>query len=530
MSSSSALLELNDTHLLNIILAPDLEESLSHEALLAVNNQTIFRLLPLILAAVHRIGESPSHRQNYVKLVTVLRMRVAACRGIKLRFLILVRGPAFCHQWKVKLVHRRHCYHAAKHALDNYMSEAQNERDSDALPRAASASFRHAVSKQVSDYLNDKRTLISFAAQSLLHPEHGIRTRTLNWSVIPVHDAFYASELVDGIMERANFKSREDAVQVAQKIQDYGLIADFGGLSSKFKDSDKKLYRSHLKLHRDDAGHCRVKTKAGDMYSTWYEIEDKPTPIKQIELQLSMDLIDFQTFDFWTRSIYTEEEVGKGYRFPAVGITHPMYYQGLNALAHLDLPKTAEGGEPTTDPSQQGGSATPTDIEGETPFPSPASSSTETDLHQTNALVGSVVVRKVFASLTRPMIVQLCVPLEDADWERDEHMVLPPDLLVKNGDNLMRDMAVEMTFHVFNHIWASSPLINSRYTKPPYSHCFEVFPTATGRGFMETMTGLVSLKEFDWKKWRKSFESDPDRVEDMLRSAAGSYIGTYVTG
>lgn len=218
-TTSFSSFELRPDHLLTLLLAPDLEDSLTPAALLAANNVAIFRLLPLILAAVHRMGESPTRRQCFVKLVSVLRMRVAACRGLKLRFLLLIRNPAFANHWLVKLVHRRDCYSAAKHALEDFAMELPAKCSSPALSLAISddfISFRRSDSKQVAGWLNDKRTLISFAARRLLHPERGIHIRTINWYMRPIRAAFFATELVDGIMEHANFRSRSEAVQLAR--------------------------------------------------------------------------------------------------------------------------------------------------------------------------------------------------------------------------------------------------------------------------------------------------------------------------
>ncbi|KAI0562998.1 Phosphatidylinositol kinase [Gracilaria domingensis] len=530
--STFSAFELYPGHLVNILLAPDLEDNLTHDALLAANNVAIFRLLPLILAAIHRIGESPTHRQNYIKLVSVLRMRVAACRGVKLRFLLLIRNPAFAQQWNVKLVHRRDCYQAARHALDDYAREMNGTPSSSAVSNADSASFRMVDSKQVAGWLEDKKTVINFAVRRLLHPEHGIHIRTINWFMRPFRGAFFGTDLVDGIMERANFRSRSEAVELAQRLLDHGLIHKVGGHSSKFVDSKKRIYQCRMALQREDAGHCRCRTNANRVITSWGELEKQPTAIKQIEVQLPMDMVDLQSFEFWTSTAYVRY-VDKGYRYGYRAITHPLYCGGLNAQAHLDFSKfMTEDVSASDNTSSASFGSSSADFASDTLAPRSAISAMEiNDVRQDSSVIGSVVVRKVFTSIARPMIVELRVPMENADLdEDDDHIILPPGILIKEGDNLMQDLGVEVMFQVFNHIWESSALIKPKYSKPPYSFCYEVFPTTPTKGFMEAMTGLIPLKDYDWVGWRNKFGSDSDRVEDIVRSTVGSYIGAYICG
>ena len=96
--------------LLSLILHPNLEVNFTSDAILSADGLAIFQLLPLILSAVQRIGETSRNRENFVRLVTVLRSRIVACRGLKLRFLLLVQNDAFAVHWNVRLVHRRQCY------------------------------------------------------------------------------------------------------------------------------------------------------------------------------------------------------------------------------------------------------------------------------------------------------------------------------------------------------------------------------------------------------------------------------------
>jgi hypothetical protein len=146
-------------------------------------------------------------------------------------------------------------------------------------------------------------------------------------------------------------------------------------------------------------------------------------------------------------------------------------------------------------------------------------------------VVGGAVVRKVFSSIARPMIIELRRPMEDC-WIDDEgsHESVSPNLLVKEGDNLGQDMCVEIMFRCFNQIWNESPEIFPDPEQTPLAFPYEVFPTDIKRGFMEAVSGLESLKDFDWEDWKLTKAVDRKNVIRMVMSAAGSYVGAYILG
>lgn len=527
--------DLRDKELLSLLLAPNLEESLTPGTLIGADNVALFRLLPLILAAIHHLGRSSSHRSSFVSLISVLRCRIVACRGLKLRFLLLLKNPAFSQHWHVKMVHRRDCYTSAHHVLQDMAHDMDKQKQSSLslalalqIPKMKSAS-----SRLIQDWLKDKAMVIAFVARKLLHPHLGIYTRPLMWHMRPVKAGFYATELVDGIMERANFHDRNDAIQLAQRLLDMRIILKMGGKGKKFVDDKRRIYQSCFTLQQKDNGHCRVVMECGKEVCSWDVLGgmDDRVVIKHIEVQMPMDMIDLQSYEFWTNSVYVKN-VKSGHRYGYRAITHPMFCgdvkPGCTAPENSKIILENDGsGYSDSNASDEGLSfslLSASQLSG--------LSLDEVNLiHQDTSVIGSVVVRKVFSSIARPMIIELRLPLENAELEDDDqHVTMRPGLLVKEGDNLMQDLGVEIMFQCFNYVWNQSTSLKDEYGMTPFSISYEVFPTSPTQGFMEGVTGLTSLKEFNWKKWHNEYGKDKNRVNDMLRSAVGSYIGAYVVG
>lgn len=522
---SRRLNELRAGELLALLLAPDLEDSLTPGAIAGANNVALFHLLPLVLSAVGRIGEAPTRRDRFVALVSVLRMRIVACRGLKLRFLLLIRNASIRTTWDVKLVHRKDCYNAARHVLDDYSRDMQSQTESDQSFEMARqlSQVDKADSKDVAGWFDNKDMVVAFATRKLLHKEHGIHTRNIKWHMRVVKNAFFGTELVDGIMERANFNTREEAVALAQHMLDISLISRVGAHSHRFADEKRRVYQSHLAMQRDDAVHCRAQTCDGTRLESWDNVKNACYgKITRIEIQIPMDMIDLQSYEFWTNSVYVKG-VEKSYRYGYRAITHPLYCRGADLQTAEPQESEAEIDGDLT------GSVTTLD---EISLSSLGTSLDEINQLQTDSsIVGSVVVRKVFSSIARPMIVELRVPRENADLDLDEHHnVLKPGVLVKEGDNLMQDLGVEIMFQCFNHVWAHSPVFSGRESEIPFSYYYEVFPTSPTQGFMEAVTGLESLKEYNWQTWRDKYGKNRERVNEMLRSAVGAYVGTYICG
>lgn len=279
-----------------------------------------------------------------------------------------------------------------------------------------------------------------------------------------------------------------------------------------------------------------------------------------------------QTYDFFSSTVFAKD-VDVGYKFGYRVVSHPMHclldpfnariqpqnlalgalkseddsgaWLDSDALGKLHLSSdTVDGGPPS--PTVEN-SLAPLNVESESPLlpntdnelssrslseTTLDSSATRVETGQQEAgLVGSVVVLKRFQSIARPIIIELRRPLEGADLSDDDlHVVERPRLLVKEGDNLMQDLASQLMFHSFNHIWRESPHLFPDPASAPFCPTYEVFPTGAGQGFMEAVDGLASLSDFDWVKWNEKFGGDPVIRDSMLRSAAGSYAAGYVCG
>lgn len=375
-------------------------------------------------------------------------------------------------------------------------------------------------------WTEDRNSVVEFALKKLLHREHGIRTRNLMWRMKVVKNAFYAFELVDGVMERTTIQTRKEAAALAQRLLDLGLIDKVGSSSRTFADHMKRVYQSNIATMHEDAGHCRVKTSEGQELANWELVKCQGfAKVSQIEIQLAMDMIDLQSYHFWTESVYIKG-VENGYRYGYRAITHPLHFSGSETLAQMESVSASS--------SELGGSDMRTSIDvAEEDYELSTGSSFDdiNNISHDEAVVGSVVVRKVFASIARPMIVELRLPLENYDLADDDgHLVLKPGVLVKEGDNLMQDLGVEIMFQCFNHVWALSPVYADKENEVPFSVSYEVFPTSPTQGFMQALTGLKSVKEYDWDTWRTQYGRDKERVSEMLRSTVGAYVGTYVCG
>lgn len=523
---TARLAELRSGELLALLLAPDLDDSLTPGAIIGSTNTALFHLLPLILAAIHRLGESSAKRDTFVTLISVLRARIAACRGLKLRFLLLIKNAGFAKQWEVKLVHRKDCYTSARHVLDDLARDLKSQNESGRSFKMARSLTQvdRADSKDVEGWVDNTDMVIAFAIKKLLHKTRGIRTRPMKWHMRTVKNAFHGAELVDGIMERANFTYREEARMLAQKLVDLGMVHKMGSRAQKLTDDNRKVYQCRIALQRDDQGHCRLVTDNG-VIKEWDKVLCEPfTKVSQIEIQLAMDMIDLQSYEFWTNSVYIKG-VEKGHHYGYRAVTHPLHCLGSDIDSHIDTSKAL-----SDDPflSEDSGLTDGDDLS-----VSYGGISLEdiNHLQEDAAVVGSVIVRKVFASIARPMIVELRIPMENADLDSDDHhTILRPGLLVKEGDNLMQDLGVEIMFQCFNHVWAHSTVYADKESEVPFSVHYEVFPTSPSQGFMEAVTGLQSLKSYNWQQWRDEHGSSKARVNEMLRSTVGAYVGTYVCG
>jgi hypothetical protein len=547
-----------DGALLRALLEPDLHAHLTPALLLRACNAELFRLLPLVLAAVQRVAETPGQRRAFPGLARALRSRATACPAVKLRLLLLCATPGFADFWELRVVHRASCYPAARAALlaalaalDRAEEEAQAGADeqpalgavesgsilrvsSDDVDVAGAAAATPAVglappapggrvSEVAKAWYKDKSALYEYAVRELFDEVNGVPMRDHKRHLKVIHRSFRASEFVDTVMERVNFTDRLEAVAIAQQLQEVGLITKVGS-EKQFADDDK-LWLSAIRHHSEDGRHACLTDQAGKRIACWEEAKaSKDTePFRRTELKIAVSLLDLQSLDFWKESVFLKDPV-RGFRFGYRAIVHPLAATAFRLAC--DATDSSSGND-----SDEGGTGD---------LSSRVSSVSLADLMHGMAgggasegpgVVTSVKVVKVFSSIARPMIVQLRTAVDGGELENDDHhSVHDPPLLVKEGDNLGQDLSVELMFRCFNALWQTAPDTFPDPAGAPVCVAYEVFPTSAKQGFMEAVSGLCSLKEFDWDNWIATRGTDPAAVRRMVMSAAGSYIGAYVLG
>lgn len=192
--------------------------------------------------------------------------------------------------------------------------------------------------------------------------------------------------------------------------------------------------------------------------------------VEQVAINIPLDKIDQESVEFWLEKAHAEN-VDEGEQFDVNEICNPFYYS-----------KFSTGGL---------------------------------------SLGSRATVIKVFSSMARPRVITLQNNLGQASR---------PSALVKSGDNMMYDLGVMHVFQFLNYLWSKDPFITSKFPHPPLALWYDVIPSSLNRGSMEAMDGLQSLKDFQWEEWIQSCQEDKKKIFDTIRSAAGSYIGTYILG
>lgn len=215
--------------------------------------------------------------------------------------------------------------------------------------------------------------------------------------------------------------------------------------------------------------------------------------VKRVEFRLPVDVIDLQSVEFWSHTIHKKkrnsENIDSDFEFPITSVTHPLYPISL-------------GHENDT--------------------------SKDDNL---SSVVQSVLVRKVFSSIARPKLVQLRKIRTGAQLdESDAYETINPALMVKTGDNLMNDYGVMTMFRCFNIVWEEDEELATKYGSCPHAFSFEILPTSASQGMLQGLDNLTSLADFPWNEWSKNNKDNIDVIDKMVRTAAGSFIATYIMG
>lgn len=300
-------------------------------------------------------------------------------------------------------------------------------------------------------------------------------------------------------MEVTNIRDRHAALELGKQLFEKELFIPPPGVKgAKFKDKEKRIYQANVQVTKKE-------TQLQVVHKGNVELIQDPYHSEERKGQIPVDLIDLQSLDFWIHTV-ARKDVSEGFRFPTIAVTHPLFELG---------DENRNDDDDVSDVNEK-------DNQGET------DPSLDDNEKQMESVVDGVCVKKTFSSLTRPRIVSLEKAEKGKDMTKRGGKRIGKMLLVKEGDNLMGDLSVQTLFQVFNHVWKSSSIVKA--DKPPLCKCYEVFPTGATTGFMEAMEGLVSLKDFNWTEWKNKCGGNQVRVRDMVRSAAGGYIGAYVCG
>lgn len=530
--------------LLNAFLDLPTKWALTADIVLSADNVALFQLLPLIMAHIQRASRLHDDREPLVRLLHVLRVRFASCRWLKLRFLILAHHPAFSGFWTYVPVHHSHAYTVARHVVKQLVADVQSLGNNNT--ESCALTHREKERNNVDALLTSASALLYFAETSLFHPTKGIRLRPILHHRVVMRSGFNGKQLVDAIIARVVDGNRSYAIAVAQKLLDIGIIYPVAARLPNFEDNCRAVYQCRRTVLRDDSDRrfCIFSADGIDLKSRDSSPDGSGRSsfhgIRRVEFRIPMDMVDFQSLDFWTKAVYTKK-AEEGYHYDFRAVAHPFYSVGLaqglhelkiinsdNGASDDDFEVSANSGEESNDDS---GSSDCTSISTPTTSYPIVRDHGIVDWMQQSAIISSIVVLKVFSSLAHPKIIELRKPLEGGVLTSEDQFVsLLPHLFVKTGDNLMQDLGVQLMFRIFNHVWNASSHSTQPYRKPPYCVTYEVMPTSASDGLMQAVTGLTSLKDFDWKLWAEKFGADEDRITDMLRSAVGSYIGTYTLG
>lgn len=337
-----------------------------------------------------------------------------------------------------------------------------------------------------------------------------IKARFLLHAAHPAYASYWCveTEVEEGCYERARAVELADAE--AQPVEggsddegggDEDVLSGGGLRVSRFAldDADEQEAEGE-----DDDDFEYVEGVDGDDDNDDYAV-DRAAPrrcVRQVVLSVPIDELDAATRAFWGGSAYETGNVDKGFVYEDVDTLLNPFYRGARGTEDVDDDAFEDAAAFEGEPTEEGVAA---------------------------AAGNSVIVRKVFSSIARPMIVS--VVRDGADGQEG----VQPGILVKSGDNLTQDMGVELIFMLLNSVWAQDDALRAAMEESgargaPVSVWYDVLPVDVEHGLMQAVGDLKSLKEFDWKAWSEEFADDKDVVHDMVRSAAGAYIATYIIG
>lgn len=270
--SAAATAAAAEAAFLSRLLSPTPVTSLTPDHLAAVRDGTLHATLPLVLAVLTRMGDTPGGRRPAVAAAAALRDRLSAGRALKLRFLLLIRTPGYA-RWHARLVYQPRCYEAAAAAAaaaavarpsPSLASVACSAVSCGSAPPLADAAVdaaegfsssplsslarpplwsvtagRGGITSAADVAAADAATLAGFVRTELLHPRHGVGSRPRHphhrRAVAPA-DVFVARDAVGWLVEHLVLPSRAEAVAVAERLRGAGLIRHASGGGRPFRD------------------------------------------------------------------------------------------------------------------------------------------------------------------------------------------------------------------------------------------------------------------------------------------------------
>lgn len=460
--------------------------------------------LPMILA---HLDEAVAAEKD-PKLIEVACEFVKTCfcryRPTKLRFIMLCQQGKHRKLWNLKLEKHSDAYSRNEchlSAIDSKLHEVSAE----SAVKSESQLQTATMNVTPASLLDSTEALQKWVRDIFLHPEKGIERENHMVGLRKVPESFSEQDAVlfvvetlhaSGIMAR-KICTRMVELDLIVKVTFFPVVDEFG--------LGKNYYRSKKELS-SDSGSFSVNCQRNSSLPRDKNFNLADNNIESVEIQTTVyvDQMDLQSLSFWKNVIWMKP-LEQDTDFGMIQVIHP-----LKAITSTHLK----------------------DMDAVT-----ASAAVLESVDNAGVAGNRVYVNKVFTSVARPGIVSVQIAPEESEVEIEEEdfickefKSLDPKLLVKEGDNLMQDMNVELMFRMFNYIWRKDKQSFPDPDKVPFSYVYDVMPTGLVKGIMEVLTNVNPLNHYKWDEWAKEYGQKPEVRDLMLRSAAGSYVAAYVIG
>lgn len=123
-------------------------------------------------------------------------------------------------------------------------------------------------------------------------------------------------------------------------------------------------------------------------------------------------------------------------------------------------------------------------------------------------------ILKVFPSSVHPALLALSF----------ESHIPPAKVIIKNGDDLMGDLLVEIMFTFFTAVWKNSKLLSHR-TPRQFCYTYTIAPSSEKCGFIEFVDGGVPFSKIDFTNFLDGLSEE--QLPTFLASFAGGLVAGY---